>query len=687
MTSPANLPPTPPSDPPDALLARFMALQTAGDFAGALPLIERLATLTPGDARIHGYHAYTLEQLGRSADALAGYARALACDPAYTDARYNRACLLARLGDPGAEPAFAELIAAMPDHAGARAALAVLRAQRLQPRFEAARALAQAGDRTGAEAAYRALRAELPDNVPLLHNLAGLIAERDAVGAIELWRSALAIEPDNVEVRAALGQSLLAQGRIAEARPQLEAVVARRPDHTAIAELTQATADLADWPALARLTPRLAAAIRAGTPVIPLAAVRFGDDDPELVALAGRRFMRHVLAHTFPDGVTSHRHEAPSGVPERLTIGYLSSDLRTHIIGLLLAAVLERHDRTRFAVRAYQLGRRDDATTARIRAAVDGFADVSGASPREIAERIVADRVDVLIEMNGWTRDGRSEALALRPAPVQMQWLGYPGTSGGDFIDYVIADAVTVPPGEERWFTERLLRLPHTHQPFDPALVAGATPTRDALGLPADAVVLAALVPHWKITAAMFGVWLGVMRDLPDTVLWLADGASEARRRLTDVAAARGVAAERLVFARRVPMAEFMAALPAADLFVDTFPYGGHSTASGALFAGLPVLSLIGRTFASRVPGSVLRAAGLETLVAHDLAAYTATLRTLVGDRAGLARLRAELAVKRTSAPLFDLDGFVQALESGYRTAWETWRRGEPARDVTVAAP
>src|SRR5579871_6033119 len=238
MTSPATPPPTPPSDSPDALLARFVALQSAGDLAGALPLIERLVALTPGDARVHGYHAYTLERLGRSADALAGYARALACDPTYTDAGYNRACLLARLGDPGAEPAFAELIAAVPDHAGARAALAVLRGQRLQPRFEAARALAQAGDRAGAEAAYRALRVELPDNVPLLHNLAGLIAERDPAGAIELWRSALAIEPDNVEVRAALGQGLLAQGRVVEAQPQLAAVVARRPDHTAIAELT-----------------------------------------------------------------------------------------------------------------------------------------------------------------------------------------------------------------------------------------------------------------------------------------------------------------------------------------------------------------------------------------------------------------------------------------------------------------
>jgi len=685
MTSPARPATDPAAAGPDALLERFVARQAAGDLAGALPLIEQLVALRPDDARIHGYHAYTLERLGRSADALAGYARALARDPGYVEARYNRACLLARLGDSGAEAAFAELIGAVPDHAGARAALAHLRAERLQPRFEAARALAQRGDRAGAEAAYRALRVELPDNVPVLHNLAGLIAERDAAAAIELWQTALAYELDNLDVRAALGQCLFAQGRVAAARPHLEAVAARRPEHTAIAELTQACADLADWPALAALTPRLAAAIRAGVPVIPLAAVRFGGDDPELVALAGRHFMRHVLAHAFPDGVTPRRHMPPRVAPARLTIGYLSSDLRSHIIGLLLAAVLERHDRGRFAVRAYQLGRRNDTTTARIRAAVDGFVDLSTASLRDIADRIAADRVDVLIEMNGWTREGRSEALALRPAPVQMQWLGYPGTSGGDFIDYVIADGVTLPMDSGRWFDERVLRLPHTHQPFDPALAAGAPSRRDELGLPADAVVLASLVPHWKITPAMFDLWLRVLRDVPDTVLWLADGAGEARSRLVATAVARGVAAERLVFARRVPMAEFMAALPVADLFVDTFPYGGHSTASGALFAGLPVLAVVGRTFASRVAASVLHAAGLDALVAPSLEAYEATLRGLAGDRAALARLRAALASKRGSAPLFDLDGFVRALEAGYQTAWESWRAGAAPRDIAVA--
>jgi protein O-GlcNAc transferase len=677
---------SPATDPPDRLLERFVALQAAGDFDGALPLIEQLVAWLPDNGRLHAYHAYVLERLGRSADALAGYARALALEPGYVEARYNRACLLARLDDPAAETAFAEVLAAAPGHDGARAALGLLRAQRLQPRFEAARALAQDGDRAGAEAAYRALLAELPDNVPVLHNLAALTAARDPAAAIDLWGSALAVEPANLEVRAALGQFLFQQGRIAAALPHLEAVVAHAPEHSAIAELVQAKADRCAWPELAALTPLLAAAVRAGTPVIPLAAVRFGDDDPELTLLAGRRFMRHVLDHAFPGGVAARTHPRPRAAPDRLVVGYLSSDLRGHIIGLLLAAVLERHDRARFAVHAYQLGRQNDATTERIRAAVTGFADVSTLTLPQIAERIAADRVDLLIEMNGWTRDGRSEALALRPAPVQLQWLGYPGTSGGDFIDYVIADAVTVPPGAERWFTERILRLPHTHQPFDPALAPGAAPSRDALGLPDDAFVLAALVPYWKITPAVFDVWLRVLRDVPDAVLWLADGPSEARRALVAEAASRGVAHERLVFARRMPMKEFLGALPAADLFVDTFPYGGHSTASAALFAGLPVLALVGRTFASRVAGSVVRAAGLEALIAESLADYETRLRTLGRDRAALVRLRAELAAGRATAPLFDLERFVRALERGYQAAWEACRSGEPARDITIEA-
>jgi predicted O-linked N-acetylglucosamine transferase (SPINDLY family) len=416
-----------------------------------------------------------------------------------------------------------------------------------------------------------------------------------------------------------------------------------------------------------------------------MAAVRFGGDAPELVALAGRRFMRHVLASNFPRGVVPRRHVPPAVPPPLLRIGYLSSDVRGHIIGLLLASVLERHDRARFAPHVYALNRRQDAVTARLRQAAASLVDVSGLTLPALAERIAADRIDVLIEMNGWTRDGRSEALALRPAPVQLQWLGYPGTSGGDFVDFVIADDFTLPPGAERWFTERILRLPQTHQPFDPAIAASAPPPRDRLGLPDDALVLASLVPQWKLTRPVFEIWLRALAALPDAVLWLVEGTSEARRHLAAAASAHGVAPERLIWARQVSMADFLGQLPAADLFLDTFPYSGHSTASAALFAGLPVVTLAGSGFASRVAGSVLRAAGLDALVAHSLADYEALILALGRDRAALAKLRAAVAALRARAPLFDIDGFVRSLEAGYRAAWEQWRDGAPPRDITVA--
>jgi len=678
-----------PAEPPAAvpaaaLLERFRALQAAGDLAGALAAIEPLAAALPDNAAIQAYLAYTLERLDRPAEALAAYARALALEPGYVDALHNRACLLARLGDPAAEAAFGDVLSAAPDHAAARAARLLLRSQRLQPDFERALALERAGDRAGATAAYRAILTELPDNVPVLQNLAALMAEREPAPAAELWRRALALEPDNVEVRAAYGQFLLARGELAAALPELEAVVARQPDHSAVAELIQAKADLCAWDDVERLVPRLAASIAAGVPVIPMAAVRFGGDRPELIEQAGKRFMRHVLERSYPGGVAARRH-APAA-RDRLRIGYLSSDVRGHIIGLLLAAVLERHDRARIEPYVYHVGRRHDATTERIGAAVAGLVDVAGLAPGAIAERIAADRIDVLVEMNGWTRGGCSEALASRPAPVQLQWLGYPGTSGGDFIDYVIADDFTVPPGSERWFTERILRLPGTHQPFDPAMAATATPPRDRLALPGDALVLASLVPHWKITRPVFDAWMRVLASLPDAVLWLVDGPTEARRNLEAAAARHGVAPERLVWARPVRMAEFLGQLPAADLFLDTFPYGGHSTASAALFAGLPVIALVGRCFAGRVAGSVLRAAGLERLVTKDLADYEALILGFARDRGALGRLRAEVATKRAGAPLFDIAGFVRGLEAGYEMAWRRWCAGVPSGDLIVAA-
>jgi protein O-GlcNAc transferase len=358
--------------------------------------------------------------------------------------------------------------------------------------------------------------------------------------------------------------------------------------------------------------------------------------------------------------------------------------VRGHIIGLLLAGVLERHDRARFAPHVYALNRRRDAVTERIGRAAASLVDVSALPPALLADRIAADRIDVLIELNGWTRDGRSEALAARPAPMQLQWLGYPGTSGGDFVDYVIADDFTLPPGAGRWFTERILRLPQTHQPFDPAIAATATPPRDQLGLPDGALVLASLVPHWKITRPVFEVWMRILAALPDTVLWLVEGTTDARRRLTEAAARHGVAPGRLVWARQVSMAEFLGQLPAADLFLDTFPYSGHSTASGALFAGLPFVTLAGSGFASRVAGSVLRAAGLDALVAHSLPDYEALVLALARNRAALAHLRREIAERRATMPLFDIAGFVRALEAGYRAAWEHWRGGAPPGDITI---
>jgi predicted O-linked N-acetylglucosamine transferase (SPINDLY family) len=214
-------------------------------------------------------------------------------------------------------------------------------------------------------------------------------------------------------------------------------------------------------------------------------------------------------------------------------------------------------------------------------------------------------------------------------------------------------------------------------------MAISAPPPRAALGLPEPGLVLASLVPHWKLTAPVFEVWLRALRDWPDAVLWLVDGATAAKQALRTAAATHGIAPERLVFQRRLPMDEFLGALGAADLFLDTFPYGGHSTTSAALYAGLPIVALIGQSFASRVAGSVLHAAGQDDLVAHDLTQYEQLIRSLGDDRAALAARRAALAPR--ASPLFDLDRFVRALERGYATAWERWCAGDAPQDITVA--
>lgn len=361
-----------------------------------------------------------------------------------------------------------------------------------------------------------------------------------------------------------------------------------------------------------------------------------------------------------------------------IRLGYLSNDFHDHATALLLIEMLEAHDRGRFETHAYSYGADDGkAMRPRLVRAFDHFTDISALSDPEAAQAIHGDGVDILIDLKGFTRDTRTSILALRPAPIQVNFLGYPGTLGPGLCDYIITDAFCTPAASAPDFDESFACLPHSYQPRGRRGGLGRAPARGALGLPEHGFVFCCFNQAYKFTPELFDIWRRLLAAVPDSVLWLL-AAPLAEGNLRNIALAQGVAGSRLVFAPDLPQAGHLARLQQADLALDTAPYGAHTTASDALWAGVPIITLPGATFASRVAGSLLHAVGMPELIARDEEDYFDLALTMAEDPAVLARSKAKLANNRLNAPLFDVEAYTRAIEALFATMWLRHRNGLP---------
>jgi predicted O-linked N-acetylglucosamine transferase (SPINDLY family) len=375
---------------------------------------------------------------------------------------------------------------------------------------------------------------------------------------------------------------------------------------------------------------------------------------------------------------------APAG--RRLRIGYVSSDFCQHATTILMAGMLESHDRQRFEVTLYSHGP-DDASTMRTRvhAAAEHVVDIAALDARAAAERIRADAIDILVDLKGYTRESRVEIFALRPAPLQVSFLGYPGTVGADWIDYVIGDPQVTPLAHAADFSEKIAQMPVCYQPNDSRRPLPAPTTRAECGLPEDAVVLCGFNQPYKISPDVFDSWCRIVHATPGSVLWLLEWNAQVRKNLEPEAAARGIDPARIVWAPLLQYEAHLARLRQADMFLDTWPYNAHTTASDALWAGVPVLTLRGRSFASRVACSLDHAMGLTDLVHDDVAAFEAGAIALGHDRPRRAALRRHLEDRRSASPLFDSARFARDLENLYQRMAERCAACLPTEHLPAA--
>ena len=602
-------------------------------------------------------------------------------------------------------------------HAEARQPLAAAapRIDRRGAQFRLGYCLLALGDLRGAEAALRRECAAYPESADA-HNVLGvaLINQSRRDDALAAFQAALRVDPDHVEANNNAGNLLTALGRREEAVSHFERALRKNPGladgHLNLGVLLQSLqrydGAIASFRRAVELAPQLDYAL--GSLVwCELLAYRWPQAAADVAAL--RQQVREgkvacapftlIAASDSPaeQRACAERHVGEPSTPplwrgparrrERIALAYISGDYQEHATAKLAARLFELHDRARFELIGISYGR-DDGSPARrrLQQAFDRFVDVRALDDAGAARRLLELQADIAVDLKGHTPDARPGILAQRPAPLQVSYLGYPGTMGAAFIDYVIADAAVIPPGDERFFSEQVVRLPHSYQVNDATrAIAEHAPSRREARLPDAAFVFCAFNNSYKITPAFFELWMRLLKRVPGSVLWLLDDNPDARSNLQQSAQAHGVDAARLVFAPRVDHAEHLARHRLADLFLDNLPCNAHTTGSDALWAGLPFVTCRGTTFAGRVGASLLQAVGLPELIADDLARYEQLALELAREPKLLSAYRERLARNRLSQPLFDTERFRRHIEEAYRRMWELHLRGEAPRGFDVA--
>ena len=543
--------------------------------------------------------------------------------------------------------------------------------------------LAHQGMLAEAAACYRRAIADAPHFAGAHNNLGNVLEMTGSLEeAVVRYRTAVDQQPGYAEAFRNLGSALRRLGRPDEAVAALRAALAINPGFAAAtAQLAYQLKELCDWTQLDDLTAKLIELVEAGSGAVNPFVFLSLDTTPAQQLLCARRWAAAQL------GAAGRRVAASKG-DDRITIGYLSADFQAHATAHLIAELFRLHDRGRFRVIGYSYGR-DDGSAARrqLRESFDRFEDLLDCSHAESAARIKAGGVDILVDLKGYTTDARPEILVLRPAPVQVNYLGYPGTMGSDAWDYVLVDPVVAPAEEQPYFTERLVHLPDCYQVNDRRRpIATHVPVRAECGLPEAGFVFCCFSSAYKITARMFDIWMRLLAGVPGSVLWLLEANGTAMANLRREAESRlAGGAARLVFAPSLPNPEHLARLAIADLFLDTLPYNAHTLASDALWCGCPVITCAGGTFAGRVAASLLQAIGLPDLVTQTLTDYETLALQLALDPDRLRAIRVELAANRLTTALFDSRRFARHLESAFETMWRMHLAGLPPRPFAVA--
>lgn len=527
-----------------------------------------------------------------------------------------------------------------------------------------------------------AVLAQMPDFAEVHLNRANVLREKGLYEeSLAAATRAAQLKPAYVEAHATRGSLLRHLRRPVEALQAFRTTMQLNPAAPLMQGLhLHAKMALCDWADYQQLTGQLAQGVRGGQPVTsPFPFLALPSTPQEQLACA-----RTYAARQHPAQPPLWKGEKYSH--DKIRIAYLSADFHEHATAYLMAGLFEAHDRDKFHVTAVSFGNDDkSAMRKRLEKSFDAFIDVRKAHDDSVARMLRTAEIDIAIDLKGFTQEARAGIFARRPAPVQVNFIGYPGTMGAPYIDYIIADRLLIPASDEGFYSEKVVRLPDCYQPNDNKRgIAPETPSRAALGLPEKAFVFCSFNNSHKITPDIFAIWMRLLQKVEGSVLWLMGSGETVRTNLRQAAQAQGIDAGRLVFAPRLVLAQHLARHRAADLFLDTLPYNAHTTASDALWARLPLVTCKGGTFAARVAASLLSAAGLPELITTSLADYEVLALSLAKDPARLAAIKEKLAKNRDSCALFDTVRYARNLESAFEKMATRARLGLPPEHLDI---
>ncbi|MEZ0225685.1 MAG: tetratricopeptide repeat protein [Alphaproteobacteria bacterium] len=640
------------------------AQRRMGQNEAAIESYDRAIALEPQLANAFLQKGMALRMLSRLDEALANYDRAIDLQQQSAETFFSRGMLLMNMRrHPEAVDSLDKALSLRPDFT-----------QALVARGNALFSLQKYDEALASYDKALQLNPRLADAWNNRGNTLQRLKRKD--DALDSYRRALSVKPNYAEACNNMASVYMEMARFDEAVKNYDKALSINPDyHFAEGARLYAKLSSCDWNDFDPSCDRFLAGLRAGKPVttpFTVTCIPGATAEDQLRATRLYGSMKYPPSPPLWKG-ERYRHD-------KIRIAYLSADFYEHATAYLLAGVFEAHDRARIDVTAISFGQNDGSRTrGRLAAAFDDFVDARQMSDADVARLIREKEIDIAIDLKGFTRDGRMGIFAWRPAPVQVNYLGYPGTSGLPYMDYIVADKVVIPPEQQPQYAEKVVYLPDCYQPNDNSrAIAAETPSRSDLGLPENAFVFCSFNKCYKITPQIFGIWMRLLGAVEGSVLWLLEPEDNAAvANLCREAQARGVAPGRLIFAPRVKAEDHLARHAQADLFLDTLPCNAHTTASDALWAGLPVLTCAGQTFAGRVAASIVTSAGLPELVTHTLADYEALALKLAQNPAELGAMRAKLGKNRDNCPLFDTERYTRNLEAAYEGMWDECQKAD----------